>query len=106
MLQNNVFNTNIYKHYEDNSKYIDIGRRMDISKDEDIYSDPFNPKWYIDNNDDEKIYDKRDIELLNKRIQNYCQNNKGRKNYLEYCDNNSQTLNTIRELNNSLNILN
>jgi hypothetical protein len=63
---------------------------------DDIWNDPFNPKWYIDESLNKDNYDKNDINLLNEKIQDYIKNNKGRKNYLEFCDNNSQTLNAIR----------
>ena len=63
---------------------------------DDIWNDPFNPKWYIDESLKKDNYDKNDINLLNEKIQDYIKNNKGRKNYLEFCDNNSQTLNAIR----------
>ena len=100
IFNNNVFNNNNNRNYEDNSKYIDLGRQWGISKSDDVFSDPFNPKWYID---DKKEYSEKDIDTLNQTIKNYCESNKGRKNFLEYCDENSETLATIRKLNQGLN---
>ena len=97
---NNINTSNIFSKntYEDNSKYIDLGQQMNFSngQNDDIWNDPFNPKWYADDSLNKKDYDKNDINLLNEKIQNYIESNKGRKNYLEFCDKNSQTLNEIR----------
>lgn len=95
---NNIFSNISTNNYEDNSKYIDLGKNFSVSnpKPEDIWNDPFNPKWYQEDISSEKDYDKIDINYLNQKIQNYIEDNKGRKNYLEYCDNNSQTLNAIK----------
>jgi hypothetical protein len=101
---NNLFsnNINIFSNnkYEDNSKYINLGNEWNLSKNEtDILSDPFNPKWYKDSNEDNITYDKNEYNILTQRVKDYCENNQGRKNYLEYCDKNSETLKTIRSIN-------
>ena len=71
-----------------------MGKQLDLSDgDSNIWNDPFNPKWY---SEEINNYDENDYEVLNKKIKNYIENNKGRKSYLEYCDNNSQTINAIR----------
>ena len=103
MIQNNNIFYNNYqnRNYEDNSKSIDLGRQWNLSKEEDIFNDdPLNPKWNMDKDDDDNIeYSQKDIELLNERIKNYCEKNKGRKNYLEFCDNNSEIIQSIKDLN-------
>ena len=82
---------------------IDIGKQWNIINDDtDIWNDPFNPKWYSNDPPEKKDFDKKDIDLLNQKIQNYIENNKGRKNYLEYCDNNSETINAIKNLNSQM----
>lgn len=101
---NNLFsNSNIFGNnnkYEDNSKYINLGNEWNFSKNEtDYFNDPFNEKWYKDNDEDNEIYDKNEYNILTQRVKKYCENNQGRKNYLEYCDKNSETLKTIRNMN-------
>ena len=110
----NLFNNNsfsslsniFYNKNQENSNFVNFENKWDMSKDEgDIYNDPFNPKWYINQDDDMKIYSKRDIDAINKRIKKYCENNREKKIYLEFCDKNSETLKTIRNLNSSFNSL-
>ena len=100
---NNIFSNMNNKNYVDNSKFIDIGKQYNLQNDDsDIWNDPFNPKWYSDESSDKRDYNENEIEILNKKIQNYIENNNGRKNYLEYCDNNSQIINTIKNFNANL----
>ena len=96
---NNIFGKN---RYEDNSKYINLGNEWNLSRDDtdtDFFSDPFNPKWNKDDNEDNRAYDKDEYNMLTQRVKDYCNNNQGSKNYLEYCDKNSETLKTIRNMN-------
>ena len=92
MYYNNINFEN--RNYEDNSKYINIEQGMNAE--EDKYNDPFNPKWFLDNDNDKIDYSQKDIELISQKIKNYCEKNNVRKNYLEFCDNNSDTLQSIK----------
>jgi hypothetical protein len=98
---NNIFNNNNYekRNFEDNSKYIDLGNQWNMSKESDVFEDPFNPKWVFREDEEKKNYTQKDIDLINERTKIYLRNNQGRKNFLEFCDNNSETLQEIRNLN-------
>ncbi len=72
---------------------------MNISKNEDVFNDPYNPKWILDAENEDSEYNPKEVIFLSQRIKNYCRNNNGRKNYLEFCDNNSETLQDIKNFN-------
>lgn len=99
---NNCNNSYISNSYflkpEENQKSMDLSRGWNELLNSNVYEDPFNPRWYNNENDFNKKIEENDIEIINQRINNYCRENKGRKNYLEFCEQESLAIKTIKEL--------